>query len=38
LRRIGELVGRDVADPASWLTLHLALRAADLLEVQVEPS
>jgi purine catabolism regulator len=33
LRRIGELVGRDVADPGSWLTLHLALRAAEMIEV-----
>lgn len=32
LRRIGELVGRDVADPATWLTLHLALRAMEILE------
>jgi purine catabolism regulator len=31
LRRIGELLGRDVADPASWLTLHLALAASDML-------
>ena len=36
LRRIGELVGRDVADPATWLTLHLALRAAAMLEVFTE--
>ncbi len=33
LRRIGELVGRDVIDPGSWLTLHLALRAAEMLDV-----
>jgi hypothetical protein len=33
LRRIGDLVGRDVADPRSWLTLHLALRAANMLDV-----
>ena len=33
LRRIGELVCRDVCDPASWLTLHLALSASDLLDV-----
>lgn len=33
LRRIGELVGRDVIDPGSWLTLHLALRAAGMLDV-----
>jgi purine catabolism regulator len=32
LRRIGELVGRDVADPAAWLSLHLAIRASDMLE------
>lgn len=36
LRRIGELVGRDVADPAAWLTLHLAIRASDMLDVVVE--
>ena len=33
LRRIGELIGRDVADPESWLTLHLALRASEMLNV-----
>ncbi len=33
LRRIGELVGRDVADPGSWLTLHLALRASEMLDI-----
>jgi DNA-binding PucR family transcriptional regulator len=33
LRRIGELIGRDVGDPRSWLTLHLALWASELLEV-----
>lgn len=33
LRRIGELVGRDVGDPGTWLTLHLALRASELLDV-----
>ncbi len=33
LRRIGELIGRDVADPGSWLTLHLALRASELLDL-----
>jgi purine catabolism regulator len=32
LRRIGELIGRDVADPTAWLTLHLAIRASDMLE------
>ncbi|MFT4037260.1 MAG: helix-turn-helix domain-containing protein [Thermomicrobiales bacterium] len=32
LRRIGELVGRDVADPGTWLTLHLALRASEMLD------
>jgi hypothetical protein len=26
-------VGRDVADPGSWLTLHLALRASEMLNV-----
>ncbi|MCA9878348.1 MAG: helix-turn-helix domain-containing protein [Thermomicrobiales bacterium] len=33
LRRIGELVGRDVGDPGTWLTLHLALHASELLDV-----
>jgi hypothetical protein len=33
LRRIGELIGRDVADPRLWLTLHLALWASDLLRI-----
>jgi hypothetical protein len=33
LRRIGELIGRDVGDPRLWLTLHLALRASELLQV-----
>ena len=33
LRRIGELIGRDVADPGAWLTLHLALRASEMLDV-----
>lgn len=33
LRRIGELVGRDVADPGTWLTLHLALRASEILDL-----
>lgn len=33
LRRIGELIGRDVDDPRTWLTLHLALWASELLEV-----
>ena len=33
LRRIGELIGRDVADPGSWLTLHLALRASEMLDI-----
>jgi purine catabolism regulator len=31
LRRISELVGQEVTDPKSWLTLHLALKAADVL-------
>jgi hypothetical protein len=34
LRRIGELIGRDVGDPRTWLTLHLALWASELLEVE----
>jgi hypothetical protein len=33
LRRIGEMIGRDVGDPRTWLTLHLALWASELLEV-----
>ncbi len=36
LRRIGELIGRDVGDPRTWLTLHLALWASELLEVDVD--
>lgn len=32
LRRAGELIGHDVDEPESWLTLHLALRALDVLE------
>jgi DNA-binding PucR family transcriptional regulator len=34
LRRIGELIGHDVGDPRTWLTLHLALWASELLEVE----
>jgi hypothetical protein len=37
LRRIGELIGRDVGDPRTWLTLHLALWASDLLDLEVDP-
>jgi PucR family transcriptional regulator, purine catabolism regulatory protein len=37
LRRIGELVGRNVGDPNTWLTLQLALMAAELLELEVDP-
>ncbi|MBA3449728.1 MAG: helix-turn-helix domain-containing protein [Chloroflexia bacterium] len=33
LRRIGELVGRDVGDPGSWLTLHVAIRASEMLDL-----
>jgi purine catabolism regulator len=36
LRRIGDLVGRDVADPRVWLTLYLALRASDMLDALVD--
>ncbi|HEX2281366.1 MAG TPA: helix-turn-helix domain-containing protein, partial [Thermomicrobiales bacterium] len=36
LRRIGELIGRDVGDPRSWLTLHLALSASELLQVEAD--
>jgi len=36
LRRLSELVGWDVTDPASWLSLQLALHAADLLDPGVE--
>jgi DNA-binding PucR family transcriptional regulator len=36
LRRIGELIGRDVGDPRTWLTLHLALWASELLDVDVD--
>jgi hypothetical protein len=38
LRRIGELIGRDVGDPRSWLTLHLALWGSELLRVDVDDS
>jgi purine catabolism regulator len=31
LRRIGELIGREITDPGAWLTLHLALSAAEML-------
>lgn len=33
LRRASELIGRDVTDPRSWLTLHLSLLGADLIEI-----
>ena len=33
LRRISEMIGRDVGDPRTWLTLHLALWASEVLEV-----
>jgi purine catabolism regulator len=33
LRRISTVIGRDVTDPGCWLTLHLALRAADVLDI-----
>jgi hypothetical protein len=36
LRRIGQLIGRDVGDPRTWLTLHLALWASELLELGSE--
>jgi DNA-binding PucR family transcriptional regulator len=36
LRRIGELIGRDVGDPRTWLTLHLALWASELLDVDFD--
>jgi purine catabolism regulator len=36
LRRIGELIGRDVGDPGTWLTLHLALWASELLDVEFD--
>jgi purine catabolism regulator len=36
LRRIGELIGRDVGDPRTWLTLHLALSASELLDVDFD--
>jgi purine catabolism regulator len=38
LRRIGELIGRDVGDPSTWLTLHLALSASELLDVAFDES
>ena len=36
LRRISELIGRDVGDSQSWLTLHLALSASELLPVEAD--
>src|SRR5688500_10080239 len=36
LRRIGELIGRDVANPRTWLPLHLALWASELLDVDFD--
>lgn len=33
LRRVAALVGVDVTDPAAWLTLHLAISAADLFRL-----
>jgi hypothetical protein len=33
LRRIGDLVRRDISDPRTWLRLHLALRASDMLKM-----
>ena len=33
LKRVAALVGIDVTDPAAWLTLHLAISAADLLRL-----
>ena len=36
LRRIGELIGRDVGDPRSWLTLYLALSASEMLRVTAD--
>lgn len=31
LNRIGEIIGRDVADPRAWQALHLALSASEVL-------
>jgi hypothetical protein len=36
LRRIGQLIGRDVGDPSTWLTLHLSLWASELLEIEFD--
>ena len=36
LRRISELIGCDVGDPGTWLTLHLALWASEVLEVDFD--
>jgi purine catabolism regulator len=36
LRRIGQLIGRDVSDPSTWLTLHLSLWASELLEIEFD--
>jgi hypothetical protein len=33
LQRIAGMVGVDIADPGTWLTLHLALTASDLLRL-----
>jgi DNA-binding PucR family transcriptional regulator len=37
LRRIADLTGRDVTDPRWWLTMHLALRAEDVLTAAARP-
>jgi sugar diacid utilization regulator len=33
LRRVAALIGVDVTDPEAWLTLHLAISAADLFRL-----
>jgi hypothetical protein len=30
------LIGRDVGDPSTWLTLHLSLWASELLEIEFD--
>jgi purine catabolism regulator len=36
LRRISELLERDVTNPAIWLSLHLAVQASDMLDAVAE--
>jgi purine catabolism regulator len=36
LRRMSELLGRDVTNPATWLSLHLAVQAGDMFDAVAE--